>query len=67
MNSMNWVGPIAGIVGCGCFGLIGFKRSAWWGTAKSVMDEFDLTEKRFAKIGIISLLASFLFFVIANI
>jgi|LGVD01.1.fsa_nt_gb hypothetical protein len=67
MNSLNWVGAIALIIGFGCFGLIGFKRSAWWGPAKSLMDELDLAEKRFVKIGFISLLASLVFFVVANI
>jgi hypothetical protein len=67
MNILNWIGLITLIIGCGCFGLIGFKRSAWWGPSKSVMDELDLVEKRFAKIGFISLLASLVFFVVANI
>jgi len=67
MNSLNWIGLIALIIGFGCFGLIGFKRSVLWGPTKSIMDELDLAEKRFVKIGFISLLASLLFFVVANI
>ena len=67
MNGLNWFGLISLIAGCGCFGLIGFKRSAWWGPAKSVMDELDGTEKRFLKVGIIFLLSSLLFFLVANI
>ena len=67
MNSFNWVGVISLIIGFGCFGLIGFKRSAWWGPAKNLMDELDLAEKQFVKIGFISLLASLVFFVVANI
>lgn len=61
------MGLIALIIGFGSFGLVGFRRSAWWGPSKSVMDELDPTEKRVVKIGLISLLASLVFFLVANI
>ncbi len=67
MNILNWAGLVMLIIGFGCFGLIGLKRSAWWGPAKSVMEELDLAEKRFAKIGFISLFISLVLFVVANI
>jgi hypothetical protein len=66
MNSLNWIGLIALIIGCACLGLIVFKRSAWWGPAKSVLEELDLFEKRFAKISIFCLLFSLVFFLVAN-
>jgi hypothetical protein len=67
MKNLNWLGLLTLIIGCGCFGLIGFKRSAWWGPAKSLLDELDLTEIRFVKIGSISLFASIVFLAIANL
>ena len=67
MISLNWVGLIACVVGFLCFGLIGFKRSAWWGPAKSVMGELDSTEIGFVKVGFISLLVGIVFFILANI
>jgi hypothetical protein len=45
MNSLNLIGLITLVAGFGCFGIIGFKRSAWWGPAKSVYEE--LNTKRF--------------------
>ena len=67
MNSLNCIGLIALIIGYACFSVIIFKRSAWWGPAKSVLDELDLFEKRFSKIAIICLLVSLIFFLVANI
>ena len=67
MNILNWVGLISLIIGFICFSLIGLKRSAWWGPAKSVIDDFDSVEKRFAKIGLVFVLIGFMLFIIANL
>jgi hypothetical protein len=67
MINLNWFGLITLIIGCGCFGVIGFRRSGWWGPAKRVTEDLNLTEKRLAKIGFVFLVASSGFFVIANL
>ena len=67
MTVMNWIGLIALILGFSCFGLIGFKRSEWWGPAKGMMEPLGITDKRFAKIGFILVMVGFLIFVVANI
>ena len=64
---LNWIGAISIILGFGLIGFIGFKRSAWWGSAKGVMDELDLFEMRIVKIAFAFLIASFLAFILANI
>ena len=67
MKHLNWVGLIALIVGFSCFGLIGFKRSVWKGPTKSVLDDLDSTEKQLAKVGLLFLVGSSVFFVIAHL
>jgi hypothetical protein len=51
MINLNWFGLITLIIGCVCFGVIGFKRSGWWGPAKRVTEDLDLTEKRLGELG----------------
>jgi hypothetical protein len=63
----NWMGIITSIVGFVFIGLIGFKRSAWWGPYKGIMEELDLVEIRFAKIGVLSIIVGFSILIIANI
>lgn len=68
MNDIiNWIGLIAIAIGFTCFGIIGFKRSAWWGPSKSIMANLDSTEMTFMKIGIISLAVGILFFLFAGV
>ena len=64
-ETLYCIGTISVIVGFGFIGLIGFKRSAWWGPYKEIMEELDLVEKRFLKIGVVSILIGFSFFIIA--
>ena len=66
MKILNWFGLIALIMGCVCFSLIAFKRSAWWGPAKSVMEDLDVFEKRFAIIGSICIIFAMALFLISN-
>jgi hypothetical protein len=66
MEILNWLGLFAFVFASACFGLIAFKRSAWWGPAKSSIEVLDQTEKKFALIGMISFLISVISFGVAN-
>jgi hypothetical protein len=63
---LNWIGLISVTIGFVCFGIIGFKRSAWWGPSKSVTENLDSTEMSLMKIGFIIIVFGILIFVISN-
>lgn len=67
MNNLNWIGLAVWIASAACFGIIGFRRSAWWGPARSVFEELDPKEKRLAKIGGLFSLAGSVFFLVSAI
>ena len=63
---LNWIGFISVAIGFASFGIIGFKRSAWWGPSKSVTENLDPTETSLMKIGFIFIVVGALIFVISN-
>ena len=67
MDQLNWLGLATLIASACCFGLIGFKRSTWWGRAKSIMEALDKDEKRIAKLGGLFFIASLVSFILANL